>query len=37
MVMLKDCGHFAYLERPVAVRENIDAFFRGETKPDHLQ
>lgn len=29
MVSLKDCGHFAYLERPVAVREQIDAFFRG--------
>jgi len=28
MVTLKDCGHFSYLERPVAVRERIDAFFR---------
>ena len=29
MVTLKDCGHFSYLERPVAVREQIDAFFRN--------
>jgi proline iminopeptidase len=28
MVMLKDCGHFTYLECPAAVREQIDAFFR---------
>src|SRR6266480_636084 len=28
MVMLKDCGHFTYLECPVAVREQIDVFFR---------
>jgi proline iminopeptidase len=28
MVTLKDCGHFSYLECPVAVREHIDAFFR---------
>jgi proline iminopeptidase len=29
MVMLKDCGHFTYVECPVAVREQIDAFFRA--------
>jgi proline iminopeptidase len=29
MVMLKDCGHFTYLECPVAVREQIEAFFRA--------
>jgi len=29
MVTLKDCGHFTYLECPVAVREPIDAFFAG--------
>ena len=28
MVMLKDCGHFCYMESPVAVHEKIDAFFR---------
>ena len=28
MVTLPDCGHFTYLECPVAVREQIDAFFR---------
>ena len=37
LVMLKDCGHFSYLERPAAVREEIDAFFRGERKPAPLQ
>jgi proline iminopeptidase len=29
LVTLKDCGHFSYLECPVAVREEIDALFRG--------
>jgi pimeloyl-ACP methyl ester carboxylesterase len=29
LVTLKDCGHFTYLECPVAVREQIDAFFRA--------
>jgi proline iminopeptidase len=33
MVTLKDCGHFAYLECPVAVREQIDVFFAGKKKP----
>jgi len=28
LVTLKDCGHFAYMECPAAVRQNIDAFFR---------
>lgn len=32
LVTLKDCGHFSYLESPVAVREQIDAFFK--MKPD---
>jgi len=26
---IKDCGHFTYMECPAAVREQIDAFFRG--------
>ena len=26
LVVLKDCGHFSYLECPSAVRKNIDAF-----------
>jgi proline iminopeptidase len=29
MVTLKDCGHFSYLECPVAVREHIDTFLHG--------
>jgi proline iminopeptidase len=29
LVTLKDCGHFTYMECPVAVREQIDAFFGG--------
>jgi proline iminopeptidase len=33
MVTLKDCGHFTYLECPIAVREQVDAFFVGKTKP----
>ena len=33
MVTLKDCGHFTYLECPVAVREQIDVFFAGKKKP----
>jgi proline iminopeptidase len=37
MVTLKDCGHFSYLECPVAVREQIDAFFRGSIKPARQQ
>jgi proline iminopeptidase len=28
MVTLRDCGHFSYLECPIAVREQIDAFQR---------
>jgi proline iminopeptidase len=36
LVTMKDCGHFAYLECPVDVREQIDVFFRGELKPAHL-
>jgi proline iminopeptidase len=33
MVTLKGCGHFTYLECPVAVREQIDVFFAGKKKP----
>jgi proline iminopeptidase len=29
MVTLKGCGHFTYLECPVAVREQVDAFLAG--------
>jgi proline iminopeptidase len=29
LVMLKDCGHFPYLECPAPLRDQIDAFFRG--------
>ena len=29
LVMLKDCGHFPYLECPAPLRKQIDAFFRG--------
>jgi pimeloyl-ACP methyl ester carboxylesterase len=32
LVTLKDCGHFSYLEAPVAVRQQIDALFRGKMK-----
>jgi proline iminopeptidase len=35
MVTLKDCGHFSYMESPVAVREQIDALFAGKMKPAH--
>jgi proline iminopeptidase len=28
LVMLKDCGHFTYMECPVPVHEQIDNFFR---------
>jgi len=35
MVTLKDCGHFSYMESPVAVREQIDAFFAGKMKSAH--
>jgi proline iminopeptidase len=33
LVTLKDCGHFSYLECPVAVHEEVDAFFHGKTRP----
>ncbi|HEY2359790.1 MAG TPA: alpha/beta fold hydrolase [Candidatus Angelobacter sp.] len=33
LVTLKDCGHFSYLESPIAVREQIDALFRSKVKP----
>ena len=35
LVTLKDCGHFTYLECPVAVREQIDLFFAGKKKHVH--
>lgn len=28
MVTLKDCGHFSYMESPLAVHQEIDAFLR---------
>jgi proline iminopeptidase len=28
LVTLKDCGHFSYMESPVAVHQEIDTFFR---------
>jgi proline iminopeptidase len=37
MVTLKGCGHFTYLECPVAVHEQIDAFLRGGLKQGRLQ
>lgn len=33
MVTLRDCGHFSYMESPLAVREQIDSLFRGKMKP----
>jgi pimeloyl-ACP methyl ester carboxylesterase len=33
MVTLKDCGHFTFLECPVADREQIDSLLRGKMKP----
>jgi len=35
MVTLKDCGHFTYLEYPVAARKQIDSFFAGKKKHAH--
>jgi pimeloyl-ACP methyl ester carboxylesterase len=29
MVTLKGCGHFTYLECPVRIHEQIDAFVAG--------
>ena len=29
LITLKDCGHFSYLECPLAMRQQIDAFFRS--------
>jgi len=37
MVTLKDCGHFSYLECPVAVHEEIDTFFRSKMQPTRVQ
>jgi proline iminopeptidase len=33
LVTLKDCGHFTYLECPVAAHEQIDALFGSNKKP----
>ena len=32
LVTLKDCGHFSYLEAPIAVREELDALLRSKVK-----
>ena len=32
LVTLKDCGHFSYLEAPVAVRQQMDALLHGKMK-----
>ncbi len=37
LVTLKECGHFSYLEAPVEVHEQIDAFFREKMKPTRLK
>lgn len=36
LVTLKDCGHFSYLESPVAVHEQISDFFHATASPAHL-
>jgi len=33
MVTLKGCGHFSYLECPIAVRKQIDTLFAGTIRP----
>ena len=33
IVTLKDCGHFSYMESPVAVHQEINAFFRDRIRP----
>jgi proline iminopeptidase len=35
LVLLKDCGHFSYLECPDAVRASIDAFIAAGADPAH--
>jgi proline iminopeptidase len=35
LVLLKDCGHFSYLECPEAVRTGIDAFIAAGSDPGH--
>ena len=37
MVTLKNCGHFSYMESPVAVRKQIDSLLRGKMKPARSQ
>ena len=32
-VTMKECGHFAYLECPGAVRKEIEGFFRSPRAP----
>jgi proline iminopeptidase len=36
LVTLKDCGHFSYLESPVAVHEQISNFLHVTASPAHL-
>jgi proline iminopeptidase len=35
LVVLKDCGHFSYLECPDAVRTSVDAFIADRMDPGH--
>jgi len=37
LVVLKDCGHFSYLECPEAVRSSIDAFIADRTVSGYLR
>ena len=37
MVTLKKCGHFSYMECPIAVREQIDSFFHSDIKSARRQ
>ena len=37
LVTMKDCGHFAYLECPGSVREEIDGFFERTREPARPQ
>jgi pimeloyl-ACP methyl ester carboxylesterase len=29
LVVVRDCGHYSYLERPDAVRQALDEFFQA--------
>jgi proline iminopeptidase len=37
IIILKDCGHFTYMESPDAVHKQIDAFFGRKPKPARLR